>query len=317
MLIGHRYEHTPEGDLCVHSHNLVTSGMVVAMVVLCLGLPLGWLLGWFSGNGTATPLLFRLTVMTGVFLVLPAMAVVVLTCFGTHETLTLSRRNHSGERRTRMLFGLREQVARFELDAPQALELHTRKYRGRSIAQLWLILPGGRKQLLTPSMIGLLPGRPSTERWLGELAAYLQLPVTRAELELDHAGRDLRPVAQSNARRRRAEAFNAVHAPPPRAKPREPDPSDRIGIPVRAFLVLMGVFLVVYDLNQLVALVTGVLTGGLRVRSPRSTHSYYWAEEPMTFSVYVAFGLFEILVVGAFAWGCFRGANLSVAKPLK
>ena len=319
MLIGHRYEHTPDGDLRIRSHNHVLSGTVLMILVMGFGIPTVVLM---EGMNVTSPSDTVLAIL--VMLLLPAVSVMVLLSFATHETLTLSWRNDVVERRRRMLLGLREQVEQFALGRPAALELRVRKDARPAIGTLWMILPDGREHCLSPGNFALLPGRPSTERWLGEVAGYLQVAVTR--VERDAAGADARPVAPLPAWRRRAEAFNAVHAPPPRVvrkastpnAPNASDPNDRIGPLARAVLALFGLFLAVLELTQAVAVGTALFTGRLRVSGFRTgSHSYLWDERPMAFSVHTLFGVVEVLVVGYIAWQCLRISATGVIKPPK
>ncbi|MET4615028.1 hypothetical protein ABIA71_000590 [Stenotrophomonas sp. 2619] len=319
MLIGHRYEHTPDGDLHIRSHNHVLSGTVLMILVMGFGIPTVVLMEGMNVTSPSDTVLALL-----VMLLLPAVSVVALLSFATHETLTLSCRNDVVERRRRMLLGLREQVEQFALGRPAALELRVRKDAWPAIGTLWIMLPDGREHCLSPGNAVLLPGRPSTERWLGEVADYLHVAVTR--VERGAAGAEDRPVAPPPAWRRRAEAFNAVHAPPPRVvrkastpnAPKASDPNDRIGFPGRAVLALFGLFLAVLELSQALAVGTALFTGRLRVSGFRTgSHSYLWDERPMAFSVHTLFGVVEVLVVGYIAWQCLRISATGVIKPPK
>ncbi|WP_141059034.1 hypothetical protein [Stenotrophomonas rhizophila] len=319
MLIGHRYEHTPDGDLRIRSHNHVLSGTVLVILVMGFGIPTVVLMEGMNVTSPSDTVLALL-----VMLLLPAVSVVALLSFATHETLTLSWRNDVVERRRRMLLGLREQVEQFALGRPAALELRVRKDAWPAIGTLWMMLPDGREHCLSPGNAVLLPGRPSTERWLGEVADYLHVAVTR--VERGAAGADARPVAPLPAWRRRAAAFNAVHAPPPRVvrkastpnAPKATDPNDRIGLLARAVVALFGLFLAVLELSQALAVGTALFTGRLRVSGFRTgSHSYLWDERPMAFSVHTLFGVIEVLVVGYIAWQCLRISATGVIKPPK
>ncbi len=319
MLIGHRYEHTPDGDLRIRSHNHVLGGLVLMFLAIGFGVPTVVLMEGMKAGSLVNTLLVGLAM-----LLLPAMSLLALWSSAPRETLTLSRRNDVVERRRRMLLGLREQVEQFALGRPVALELRVRKDARPAIGTLWMIQPDGREQCLSPGNFALLPGRPSTERWLGEVAGYLQVAVTR--VERDAAGADARPVAPLPAWRRRAEAFNAVHAPPPRVArkastpnaPTASDPNDRIGLLARVVVALFGLFLAVLELSQALAVGTALFTGRLRVSGFRTgSHSYLWDERPMAFSVHTLFGVVEVLVVGYIAWQCLRISATGVIKPPK
>jgi len=319
MLIGHRYEHTPDGDLRIRSHNHVLGGLVLMFLAIGFGVPTVVLMEGMKAGSLVNTLLVGLAM-----LLLPAMSLLALWSSAPRETLTLSRRNAVVERRRRMLLGLREQVEQFALGRPVALELRVRKDARPAIGTLWMILPDGREQCLSPGNFALLPGRPSTERWLGEVAGYLEVAVTR--VERDAAGADARPVAPLPAWRRRAAAFNAVHAPPPRVArrastpnaPTASDPNDRIGFLARVVVALFGLFLAVLELSQALAVATALFTGRLRVSGFRTgSHSYLWDERPMAFSVHTLFGVVEVLVVGYIAWQCVRISATGVIKPPK
>ncbi len=319
MLIGHRYEHTPDGDLRIRSHNHVLGGLVLMFLAIGFGVPTVVLMEGMKAGSLVNTLLVGLAM-----LLLPAMSLLALWSSAPRETLTLSRRNAVVERRRRMLLGLREQVEQFALGRPVALELRVRKDARPAIGTLWMILPDGREQCLSPGNFALLPGRPSTERWLGEVAGYLEVAVTR--VERDAAGADARPVAPLPAWRRRAAAFNAVHAPPPRVArkastpnaPTASDPNDRIGFLARVVVALFGLFLAVLEMSQALAVATALFTGRLRVSGFRTgSHSYLWDERPMAFSVHTLFGVVEVLVVGYIAWQCLRISATGVIKPPK
>lgn len=311
MLIGHRYEHTPEGDLRIRSYNHVLSGTLLMILVIGFGIPTVVLMEGMRGASALNTVLVGLAMLS-----LPAVSLLAAWSFATHETLILSRRNSVVERRCRMLLGLREKVERFALGRPDALELRVRKETWPVIGTLWMILPDGREHCISPGNLGLMPGRPSTERWLGEVAGYLQLAVTR--VERGAAGADARPVAPAPAWRRRAVAFNAVHAPPPRPVRSATDPNDRIGVVARAVLALFALFLVVLELSQAMAVATALFTGSLRLSGFRAgSHSYLWDARPTAFSVHVLLGVIEVLVVSYIAWQCFRISATGVIKPPK
>jgi hypothetical protein len=72
-------------------------------------------------------------------------------------------------------------------------------------------------------------------------------------------------------------------------------------------LALIGAFLAVFELTRVIALVTSLFTGRLRIGISRPT-TFYWAEQPMTFAFHMLIGVVELLIIGVIAWGCLRVA---------
>jgi hypothetical protein len=91
--------------------------------------------------------------------------------------------------------------------------------------------------------------------------------------------------------------------------------SEKLGLPARALLTLLGAFLAVLELTHVIALMRALLTGRLRVSGLRTgSTSFYWAEQPMVFSFNLLVGIAEVLIIGLIAWGCLRTAILGRLK---
>jgi hypothetical protein len=91
--------------------------------------------------------------------------------------------------------------------------------------------------------------------------------------------------------------------------------SEKLGLPARALLTLLGAFLAVLELTHVIALMRALLTGRLRVSGLRTgSTSFYWAEQPMVFSFNLLVGIAEVLIIGSIAWGCLRTAILGRLK---
>ncbi|WP_457318926.1 hypothetical protein [Stenotrophomonas sp. P5_B8] len=289
MLIGHRYERTPGGDLHIHSHNRVQAGLVLFVGAVALAVPgafvVGALVNEHSPLSRLAPLSWLLVVLA--FLLLVALAVVLLVYTETSETLTLSRRDGVGQRHTRTLSGRCTLVnAAFALHGLSALQLRWHGTLHRGTTQLWLVRHDGSETLLTPGNVAVLPGTRRTDRWLGVLADYLQLPV---------------PV----------EVLDPPHAAPAQTveegADKAPSAADKAGAGVRLFFGLLGAFLAVLELTQLLSLVTALATARIRVGGYRvSAHTYYWSEQPLAYAFNVLFGVAMVVLVGMFAIGCLR-----------
>lgn len=292
MLIGHRYERTPGGDLHIHSHNRVQAGLVLFVAIVALAVPGAFVVGALvddrSPLARLAPLSWLLVVLA--FLLLVALAVVLLVYTETSETLTLSRRDGVGQRHTRTLSGRRTPVnAAFALHGLSRLQLRWHGTLHRGTTQLWLVHHDGSETLLTPGHVAVLPGTRRTDRWLGVLADYLQLPVPVAVLEAPRA-----------APARAAEEDTDTVAPAPAS-------ADKAGAGVRLFFGLLGAFLAVLELTQLLSLLTALATARIRVGGYRvSAHTYYWSEQPLAYAFNVLFGVAMVGLVGMFAIGCLR-----------
>lgn len=288
MLIGHRYERTPDGDLHIHSYNRVQAGLVLFVASLALLVPGALLVGGWIGARAPLAGLDPLSwlLLAAALLLLVALAVLLLVYAETRETLTLSRREGVGRRHTRALFGRRVPLhPGFALGGQCQLQLRRHGTVHRGTTQLWFVGNDGSPTLLTPSTVAVLPGTRRTDQWLGVLAGYLQVPVPVEVL-------DGPPAAP----------LRAVDAQPPAQAPDE-----RAGAGVRVFFGLLGSFLALLELKQLLTLLTALASARIRVGGYRtSAHTYYWSEQPFAYTFNVLFGVATVVLVGMFAIGCLR-----------
>ncbi|WP_421534462.1 hypothetical protein [Pseudomonas marginalis] len=312
MLIGHRFERTAQGDLHIHSRNRVQSAFVLLTGAMAFILPLAFVvLGFSAENASMADLdpLSSLLIVLGLLLI-PALGLLLMVYTGTRETLLLSRHNGEGTRRTRNFFGGRERVQSvFSINAPHALELRRRPQAEPVYTQLWLVMRDGSEQRLTTDNVPVVPGSQRTDRWLRELAGYLNLPVP-TEVVVD-------PAARATAYRPAPAHDRAAKGVKPKGKEltSSHESSEKLGLPARALLTLLGAFLAVLELTHVIALMRALLTGRLRVSGLRTgSTSFYWAEQPMVFSFNLLVGITEVLIIGSIAWGCLRTAILGRLK---
>jgi hypothetical protein len=312
MLIGHRFERTAQGDLHIHSRNRVQSAFVLLTGAMAFILPLAFVvLGFSAENASMADLdpLSSLLIVLGLLLI-PALGLLLMVYTGTRETLLLSRHNGEGTRRTRNFFGGRERVQSvFSINAPHALELRRRPQAEPVYTQLWLVMRDGSEQRLTTDNVPVVPGSQRTDRWLRELAGYLNLPVP-TEVVVD-------PAARATAYRPAPAHDRAAKGVKPKGKEltSSHESSEKLGLPARALLTLLGAFLAVLELTHVIALMRALLTGRLRVSGLRTgSTSFYWAEQPMVFSFNLLVGIAEVLIIGLIAWGCLRTAILGRLK---
>jgi len=312
MLIGHRFERTAQGDLHIHSRNRVQSAFVLLTGAMAFILPLAFVVFGFSAEHS--PLadldpLSSLLIVLGLLLI-PALGLLLMVYTGTRETLLLSRHNGEGTRRTRNFFGGRERVQSvFSINALHALELRRRPQAEPVYTQLWLVMRDGSEQRLTTDNVPVVPGSQRTDRWLRELAGYLNLPVP-TEVVVD-------PAARATAYRPAPAHDRAAKGVKPKGKEltSSHESSEKLGLPARALLTLLGAFLAVLELTHVIALMRALLTGRLRVSGLRTgSTSFYWAEQPMVFSFNLLVGIAEVLIIGLIAWGCLRTAILGRLK---
>jgi hypothetical protein len=311
MLIGHRFERTAQDDLHIHSCNRVQSAFVLLAGAMAFILPLAFVVFWctdasspLTGMDPLSSLLIAL-----LLLLIPALGLLLMVYTGTRETLLLSRVDGEGKRRTRNVFGGRERVQSvFKIDTPRQLELRRRPHAEPAYTQLWLVMRDGTEHRLTTDNVPVVPGSQHTDRWLRELADYLNVAVP-TEVVVGTAATAQAPYRPAPspvkaARQRKAKG------PTPAAKSTEP-----LGMPARALLTLLGAFLAVLELTHAISLVRALFTGRLRVGGVRSgSVSFYWAEQPMVFSFNVLVGVAEVLIIGVIAWGCLRTAILGRLK---
>ena len=312
MLIGHRFERTAQGDLHIHSRNRVQSAFVLLTGAMAFILPLAFVvLGFSAENASMADLdpLSSLLIVLGLLLI-PALGLLLMVYTGTRETLLLSRHNGEGTRRTRNFFGGRERVQSvFSINALHALELRRRPQAEPVYTQLWLVMRDGTEQRLTTDNVPVVPGSQRTDRWLRELAGYLNLPVP-TEVVVD-------PAARATAYRPAPAHDRAAKGVKPKGKEltSSHESSEKLGLPARALLTLLGAFLAVLELTHVIALMRALLTGRLRVSGLRTgSTSFYWAEQPMVFSFNLLVGIAEVLIIGLIAWGCLRTAILGRLK---
>ncbi|NMZ89996.1 hypothetical protein HBR95_00590 [Pseudomonas panacis] len=312
MLIGHRFERTAQGDLHIHSRNRVQSAFVLLTGAMAFILPLAFVvLGFSAENASMADLdpLSSLLIVLGLLLI-PALGLLLMVYTGTRETLLLSRHNGEGTRRTRNFFGGRERVQSvFSINALHALELRRRPQAEPVYTQLWLVMRDGSEQRLTTDNVPVVPGSQRTDRWLRELAGYLNLPVP-TEVVVD-------PAARATAYRPAPAHDRAAKGVKPKGKEltSSHESSEKLGLPARALLTLLGAFLAVLELTHVIALMRALLTGRLRVSGLRTgSTSFYWAEQPMVFSFNLLVGIAEVLIIGLIAWGCLRTAILGRLK---
>lgn len=307
MLFGHRFERTAQDDLHIHSRNLVQSAFVLLTGVLAFILPVAFVVFVIADGGSPLTDLDPLTSLLIVLglLLIPALGLLLMVYTGIRETLLLSRRDGEGQRRTRNFFGRRERVhSVFRIDTPECLELRRRQDAESAYTQLWLVMRDGTEHRLTTDNVPVVPGSQRTDVWLRELADYLKVAVPTEVVVGSAAGvkATYRPApaptsgkAVKEARQRRA-GLTAAH-----------ESTQKLGTPARALLTLMGVFLALLELSHVIALVPALFSGRLRVGGFRGT-TFYWAEQPLTFSFNMLVGMAEVLIIGFIAWGCLRMA---------
>lgn len=304
MLIGHRYERTAQDDLHIHSRNLVQSAVILSMGAIAFIVPLAFAVFVIaSGDLQAAGMdpLSLLLIVLGLLLI-PALGLLLMVYTGTRETLLLSRLAGEGKRRTRNFFGRRERVhSVFRIDTPKHLELRRRPQAEPAYTQLWLVMRDGSEHRLTTDNVPVVPGSKHTDLWLRELADYLKVAVPTEVLNDPAAGASapFRPApvsagAAKGAQRRKGKEITPAH-----------EPTEKLGTPARALLILLGAFLAVLELTHVIALLPSLFTGQLRVSGFRTGSTvFYWAERPIAFSFNVLIGIAEVLVIGFIAWSC-------------
>lgn len=310
MLIGHRFERTAQDDLRIHSHNRVQSIAVLLVGALAFLLPVTFAVfavaDGLSPSAGLDPLSSLLIVLG--LLLIPALGLMLMVYTGIRESLVLSRVDGKGKRLTRNFFGRRERVQSvFRIDAVKYLALRRLPQAEQAGAQLWLVMRDGTEHRLTTDNVPIVPGSQRTDMWLRELADYLNVAVptevvgasaVAAKAAYRPAPAPTSGKAVREARRRRGKGAAVVS-----------ESSAELGMPARALLMLLGTFLAVRELINLVALVPSVFTGRLHASGFRTGSTiFYWAEQPLTFSFHLLMGVAEVLIIGAIAWGCLRMA---------
>lgn len=299
-MIGYRFERTARDDLHIHSVNQVQSVVVLLTSALALVFPFGAVLAIADSPPVGMDPLSLLLIVLGLLLI-PALGLSLLVYTGTRETLLLSRQDGEGKRRTQNFFGHRERVhSVFRLDAAKHFELRRHPEAKPTATQLWLVMRDGTTHRLTSSNVPVVPGSKRTDLWLREISDYLQIPmpteVTVASAPIAKAAYRPAPTPAKIARQHKAKA------PMPPA-----ETTEQLGTPARALLALIAAFLAVFELTRIISLVPSLFTGRLRIGISRPT-TFYWAEQPMTFSFHMLIGVVELLIIGVIAWGCLRVA---------
>jgi hypothetical protein len=313
MLIGHRFERTAQDDLHIHSRNLLQSGFVLLTAGLGFIAPLAFVvLTIVDGDSLPTDLdpLSLLLMVLGLLLI-PALGLMLMVYTGLRETLLLSRLAGEGKRRTRNFFGRRERVhSVFRIDAPKYLELRRRPQAEPAYTQLWLVMRDGTEHRLTTDNVPIVPGSKRTDLWLRELADYLSVAVPTEVVAASAAGATPASYRPAPAPTRKS-AWKGARQLKLKGKELTPasESTEKPGVPARALLTLLGAFLAVLELVNVVALVPALFTGRLRVSGFRTGSTiFYWAEQPIAFSFNLLIGAGEVLIIGAIAWGCLRTA---------
>jgi hypothetical protein len=309
-LIGHRFERTAQDDLHIHSRNRVQNAFILLIGPIAFMVPMAFAVyGIANGRSPLAGLdpLSSLLIVLGLLLI-PALGLLLMVYTGTRETLLLSRLNGEGKRRTRNFFGRRERVhSVFRIDAPHYLELRRRPQAEPAYTQLWLVMRDGTEQRLTTDNVPVVPGSKVTDLWLRELANYLKVAVPAEVVQASAQG------ATATYRPAPAPPSGSAAKGVKQRKGTGPTPSghstEKIGAPARALLILLGAFLAVLELTHVIALIPALFTGRLRVSGFRTgSTTFFWAEQPITFSFNLLIGMAEVLIIGFIAWGCLRTA---------
>lgn len=276
MLISQVFERTAQDDLYIHSHNrmhevvaLVICGVAVIVPIVLIFMSMA---GSFS-LGEMHPL--HVLMLGILMLLIPALIVLMLVYTGVRETLWLSRLNSEGQRITRNMFGRRKRVqATFSIKSPKHLELRRHPDAKPRDTQLWLVMRDGTEQRLTTNCVPVVPGSERTQRWLRELADYLQVAVPSDVVEaVANRAATVMPVpppvkgkkAVKGGKRRKGEAPEL-----------SAELTGKIGVPARVVLTLVGAFMVVLELTRVINLVPAFFTGRLSVSGNRGRPTTYF-----------------------------------------
>ncbi|MEG0184098.1 MAG: hypothetical protein RR704_11670 [Stenotrophomonas sp.] len=318
MLTRQRFESSADGDLYIHTRNLVAELATLFCGLAACAVPLMFLVdGFFGGRWLPARLapLEILLVLLGLIL-LGVLGVAVLLLLDVRETLFLSHRLARGERRKRNLFGGRERVhAMFALRSATALEMRVYRTDARRVVQAWLLMADGTEQRLTPELMVLRPGQPRTDRWLQVLAGYLALPTPDRVIELPVIGALPAPPAVAAHRHVPTQTPEpATRRPAPSNRPSHADPApppmaadgNRLGWFARALTGLLGAFLSLVALAHAVELLGALSMGRLRVASSvhGSGHTYLWSEAPVGYLMHAGAGILGVMVVGLLGIAC-------------
>jgi len=306
MLVGHRFERTPQGDLHIHSYNRAQTIAIVLAGAVSVAAPVAFVVFAIVSDipGQMHPL--HLLTLILALLLIPAISLMMAIYIGSRETFVFSRDEGVGKQRMQNFFGRRERITTFKIRGPKRLELRRNRDAKPIYTQLWLVMRDGPEHRLTTSTVPVVPGSKRTDTWLRELADYLEVPVPTEVVEVAPAG--LAAAYQpAPAPARMASAKRTQHkGKKPQAQQGR---TEKIGVPGRLLLALIGAFVAVLELTQVIALVRALFTGELRFSGVRSgTSRFLFAEQPWTFSFNVLVGIGEVLLLGFIAWGCLRMA---------
>lgn len=303
MMMGHRFERTEQGELHIHSYNRAQSIAIVSAGVISIVGPVAFV--WFAivSDIPAQMHALHLLLLILALLLIAGISAAMAFYIGARETLMLSRDEGVGRRRTQNFFGRRERIEAFKVRGPKRLELRRRQHAEPIYTQLWLVMRDGPEHRLTSNTVPVVPGSKRTDEWLREIAEYLEVPVPTEVVEEPAAGMTAlsRPAPaiapNTSTRRKQAKDKSPVAAH---------EHTDKIGVPGRILLTLIGAFTAVLGLIQAIGVVRGLFTGRLRYGGARPSSSFYWAEQPLSFSFNVLFGVGEVLILGFITWRCLR-----------
>ncbi len=326
MLIGHRYEHTTDGDLRIRSYNWAQTGLALFIGPCALIIPLLFVGDAIARQHWPFPSLGPLPLLVIVlgFLLLMTLGLGLLLYTEIRETLLLSTRNGIARHSTTDMLGLREELrGEFALQAPKELVLRRRRYRTSSDTTLWLVMDDDSEHPLSPVNVPVVPGSRQTDRWVDALAGYLHVPVRTVQLDpeppvavLPPATTALPPRKRFISRKRRKKAARQARLGAPINDAGTRPPPRKVPADIRVFFALLGAFLAALELNHLISLVNALTTGSIRVAGYHSGAStYYWSEQPYSFAFLVVFGIVMVPLVGAFAYQCLRMAVTGHRKP--
>lgn len=321
MLIGYRFERTAQGDLHIHTRNLLQDAIAVLLGPIAIAAPVIFIVCVTINGGS--PLvdvgpLNALLMVLGILL-LAALGLVIMVYTGFRETLLLSRLEGEGRRRTRNFFGRRERVqAVFSIDTPNYLELRRHAQSKPIYTQLWLVMRDGTEHRLTTSSVPIVPGSKRTDLLLSHLADYLNVAVpTEVVIDSSSGSAGIDKPAPAPAK---VSAGKSVKQRPGQEPASPLESTQKIGMPARAISALLGIFFAVLELTNVFQLVPSLFSGRLRVTGLRTRPTiYYWNEQPLAFSFHMLAGFVEVLIISVIAWTCLRIAirGWIESNPLK
>jgi len=304
MFYRHRFERTARGDLHIHSRNVFQNSLVLLSGTTCLMAPVALaVLGVANGFSLLAEqgLLASLLIVFGLLLLFVS-ALFLMLCTATGETLLLSRLDGEGQRRTENFLTRRERARSvFSIQAPKYLELRRRKQAKPVYTQLWLVMRDGTEHRLTTDCFPVLPGSKPTDQWLKELADYLDVAVPTEVVE-DSAPDSKVPYKPGQVPKPK-DTHNSTGKNNEQERSSAQQATQILSAPVRIFLVLLGIFMAVLELNRVFALVPSLFSGQLRISGYRSTPTLlYWSDQPFKFSFHVLLDTVEVLFIGFVVW---------------